>query len=142
MALVDLESLKSLVCNGSSAADELETFKKLLFTILTKAARVDLQTDDSEVSMIQSIMSEYTGESYSAGDIRAEAIGQAQEDSLRPVSKLASRLPENLRVLAISALIDVMRVDERVSYAEIDYFNAVAAAMRLSFADSAGLVKD
>jgi len=29
-----------------------------------------------------------------------------------------------------------------VSYAEIDYFNAVAAAMRLSFADSAGLVKD
>ena len=63
MALVDLESLKSLVCKGSSAADELETFKKLLFTVLTKAARVDLQTDDSEVSTIQSIMSEYTGES-------------------------------------------------------------------------------
>jgi uncharacterized tellurite resistance protein B-like protein len=142
MALVDLQNLKSLVCASSGAADERETFKNLLFTILTKAARVDLQTDDSEVSMIQAIMSEYTGESYSAGDIRAEAIGQAQEESLRPISKLAFKLPENLRVLAISALIDVMRADERVSYAEIDYFNAVAGAMRLSFADAAGLVKD
>ena len=87
-------------------------------------------------------MLEYTGETYEAGTIRAEAIEQSQEESLRPVAKAASKLPEGLRVLAIDALASVMRADDQISYAEIDYFNAVAGAMRLSFADVAGLLKD
>lgn len=142
MALVDLQKLKSLVTAGSSAHDESERFKQLLFMILTKAARVDLHTDAAEVDLIQKIMLEYTGEAYEAATIRAEATAQSQENSLRPISKLASTLPENLRVLAVSALKEVMGADERVSYAEIDYFNAVAGAMRLSFADVAGLLQD
>ena len=127
---------------GLSAADECEIFKQLLFKLLTKAARIDLHTDTSEVELIQTLMLEYTGESYDTGVIRAEAAIQAQETSLRPVAKLAAKLPENLRVLAIGALKEIMGADERISYAEIDYFNAVAGAMRLSFADVAGLLQD
>lgn len=142
MALVDLENLKSLVKAGSSAVDERDTFKTLLLTILTKASRVDLHTDSAEVEIIQRIMQEYTGESYDGATIRSEAIAQAQESSLRPVAKLASKVSEDMRVLAIGALKEVMAADDRISYAEIDYFNAVAAAMRLSFADVAGLLQD
>lgn len=142
MALVDLQTIKARLQGQSGAADERETFKQLLFKILTKAARVDLHTEGAEVAMIQRIMLAYTGEEYDAGTIRAEALAQSQEDSLRPVARLAAKLPESFCVLAIVALEEVMRADENVSYAEIDYFNAVAAAMRLSFADVAGLVKD
>jgi len=142
MALVNLQNLKSLMCADSTGDAERETFKTLLFTILAKASRVDLHTDTSEVETIQKIMLEYTGENYDAGSIRAEAIAQSQEESLRPVAKAASKLPEGLRVLAIEALASVMRADDQISYAEIDYFNAVAGAMRLSFADVAGLLKD
>ena len=142
MALVNLENLKSLMCTESSSDSERETFKTLLFTILSKASRVDLHTDSSEVEAIQKIMLEYTGETYEAGTIRAEAIEQSQEESLRPVAKAASKLPEGLRVLAIDALASVMRADDQISYAEIDYFNAVAGAMRLRFADVAGLLND
>ena len=142
MALVNLENLKSLMCTESSSDGERETFKTLLFTILSKASRVDLHTDSSEVEAIQKIMLEYTGETYEAGTIRAEAIEQSQEESLRPVAKAAAKLPEGLRVLAIDALANVMKADDQISYAEIDYFNAVAGAMRLSFADVAGLLKD
>ena len=109
MALVNLENLKSLMCTESSSDSERETFKTLLFTILSKASRVDLHTDSSEVEAIQKIMLEYTGETYEAGTIRAEAIEQSQEESLRPVAKAASKLPEGLRVLAIDALASVMR---------------------------------
>ena len=142
MALVNLENLKSLMCAESSSDSERETFKTLLFTILSKASRVDLHTDSSEVEAIQKIMLEYTGETYEAGTIRAEAIEQSQEESLRPVAKAATKLPEGLRVLAIDALASVMKADDQISYAEIDYFNAVAGAMRLSFADVAGLLKE
>jgi len=142
MALVNLQSLKSLMTSTASADDERENYKTLLFTILTKASRVDLHTDGSEVELIQKIMLEYTGETYDAGSIRAEAIAQSQDESLRPVAKLAAKLPESMRVLAIDALASVMRADDQISYAEIDYFNAVAGAMRLSFADVAGLLKD
>lgn len=142
MALVDLEKIKALVKTGSSAADEREIFGRLLLIILTKAARIDLHTDASEIDMIQNLLQEYTGQTYDSGTLRAEAIAQSQETSLRPVAKLAAKLPEEMRVLAIGALKDVMGADERVSYAEIDYFNAVAGAMRLSFADVAGLLQD
>ena len=113
MALVNLENLKSLMCAESSSDSERETFKTLLFTILSKASRVDLHTDSSEVEAIQKIMLEYTGETYEAGTIRAEAIEQSQEESLRPVAKAATKLPEGLRVLAIDALASVMRADDR-----------------------------
>jgi hypothetical protein len=142
MTLVDLTNLKTMICNGSIGADEREWFRELLYLILTKAARVDLHADESEVSTIKRIMKEYTGEDYDEGDIRAEAIAQSRENSLRPVAKLGSRLPETYCVLAIQALEEVMRADDNVSYAEIDYFNAVASAMRLSFADVAGLIQD
>ena len=142
MALVNLQNLKSLMTSTTSADDDRENYKTLLFTILTKASRVDLHTDGSEVELIQKIMLEYTGETYDAGSIRAEAIAQSQDESLRPVAKLAAKLPESMRVLAIDALASVMRADDQISYAEIDYFNAVAGAMRLSFADVAGLLKD
>ena len=142
MALVNLQSLKSLMTSTTSADDDRESYKTLLFTILTKASRVDLHSDGTEIELIQKIMFDYTGETYDAGSIRAEAIAQAQGESLRPVAKLAAKLPESMRVLAIDALASVIRADDNISYAEIDYFNAVAGAMRLSFADVAGLLQD
>jgi len=142
MALVNLQSLKSLMTSTTSADDYRESYKTLLFTILTKASRVDLHSDGTEIELIQKIMFDYTGETYDAGSIRAEAITQAQGESLRPVAKLAAKLPESMRVLAIDALASVIRADDNISYAEIDYFNAVAGAMRLSFADVAGLLQD
>ena len=142
MALVDLKKLKGLVNAGTSGADDREIFGQLLFTILTKAARIDLHTDASEVEAIQKIMKEYTGEIYESAAVRTAAAGQAAERSLRPVSKLAAKLPEDMRVLAINALKELMGADERISHAEIEYFNAVASAMRLSFADVAGLLED
>ncbi len=142
MTLVDLDKLKSLLSSGGSADDERETFKKMLFMILAKAARVDLHADAAEVAVIQKIMKEYTGADYAAADIHTEALNLANEKSLRPVSQLAAKLPESLCVLAINALKEVMRADDKISYAEIDYFNAVAGAMRLSHADVAGLVQD
>jgi uncharacterized tellurite resistance protein B-like protein len=142
MALVNLQSLKSLMTSTTSADDDRENYKTLLFTILTKASRVDLHSDGTEIELIQKIMFDYTGETFDAGSIRAEAIAQAQGESLRPVAKLAAKLPESMRVLAIDALASVIRADDNISYAEIDYFNAVAGAMRLSFADVAGLLQD
>ena len=141
MALIDLQSLKTLVQSGCNEVDEREVFKELLYAILCKAARVDLHADTTEVDMIAKIMLEYTGEEYDSAAIRTEISAKSRDDSLRPVAQLASKLSEEMRVLAIVALEQVMRADETVSYAEIDYFNAVAAAMRLSFADVAGLVK-
>jgi uncharacterized tellurite resistance protein B-like protein len=142
MALVDLEKIKAQLTSTPSEGDQREVFRELLFKILTKAARVDLHTADAEITMIQRIMKSYTGEEYAAAAIRTESIAQSQESSLRPVARLAAKLPESFRVLAIVALEEVMRSDERLSYSEIDYFNAVAGAMRLSFADVAGLVAD
>lgn len=141
MALLDIDNLKSMISKGMSAEEERAAFRKLLITVLARASRVDLNTDAAEVDKIQAIVAEYTGADIDAAAVRTEAIMQARETNMKSVSKLASKMSESYRVLVIKALKQVILADDQVSHTEIDYFNAVAAALRLSFADVAELVE-
>ena len=141
MPLLNLSAIKASLTGGGSNQAERETLRELLISVLAKGSRADLHTDASEVAMIQALVAEHTGEQLEAADIRAAAIMLSDEDSMRGIAKLATKVTEEHKLLVISALRSVVLADDHVSHREIDYFNAVAAALRLSYADVAGLAE-
>ena len=142
MPLFNLDSFKAQLSGGGTAAQEKEVFRDLLISVLSRGSRADLHTDSEEIALIQKLVAEHTGEELDAGSIRATAIMASSDNSMRSVAKLASKLPENYRILVIDALRAVILADDRVSHREIDFFNSVAGALRLSYADVAGLLEE
>jgi len=141
MPLLNLASLKAALCGGNSNQVERETLRELLISVLAKGSRADLHTDENEIAMIQSLVAEHTGEQLEGAEIRTAAIMMSDDDSMRGIAKLAAKVSEQHKLLVINALRDVILADDHVSHREIDYFNAVAAALRLSYADAAGLAE-
>lgn len=142
MSLVNLDTLKSSVTEGNIAQEQLEALRKLLVAVLAKGARADLNADSDEVNTIIQVVRDFTGLELDTATVRAEAIAQSRETSSRPISKLASTLSHEHKVLVVLALKEVLLADQQVISSEVDYFNVVASALRVSFADAAGLLED
>lgn len=142
MTLLNLDNLKSSALQGDFADEQLESMKKLLLMVLARGARVDLNADSDEVSAIIEVVRNFTGHELDAATVRTEAIAQSRETSTKPISKLASSLSHEQKILVILALKEVLLADQQLISSEIDYFNIVASALKLSFADAAGLIED
>lgn len=141
MALVELSHIRKLF--GSSSDETLgpEVFRELLVMVLARATDADAYTHPVEVSSVQKVIKEYLDEDISSNDVRIAALSELYEAAPleKYLTRVGPRLPLADRRRVIAALIEVLRADDRVASSEADYFNMVAGALKLSFADVAGL---
>lgn len=142
MAIADLSNVLNIF--GESSLDEgrqQELFKEVLLMTLARASSADANIHPVEVATIQKIMQRESGEELTAADIRKAARPELYESAnLRKYLRSVRRQLEPGQSVTIAhALAEVIQSDTEISVLEIDFFNRVADALRVTPAELAGL---
>ncbi len=142
MAIADLSSVLKIF--GESAPDEDEQkalYGEVLLMTLARASSADANIDPVEISTIRQIMQRETGEEIEEKDVRRAARTELYEtETLRKyLRRVRQRLQADDRRKIVEALAEVIKSDTQISVLEIDFFNRVADALRITPAELAGL---
>ena len=144
MAIADLSNVLRIF-RGSELdpSTQKELYKEVLLMVLARASSSDANIHEVEIETIQNIVQKETGEELTTQDVRKAARTELYESV--PLSNYlgsASRdLSDTDRVRVIQLLADVIKSDTEVSVLEVDFFNMVAGALRVTPAEVAGLSK-
>jgi len=142
MAIADLSSVLKIFGESSPDEDEQKAlYGEALLMTLARASSSDANIDPAEISTIQTIVSRETGEEVSSQDVRRAARTELYETT--PLRKYLRSVQRELRAedrrKIVQALAEVINSDCKVSVLEIDFFNRVADALRITPAELAGL---
>lgn len=142
MAIADLKNVLKIF--GGSDIDEAaqnDLFKEVLLMTLARAADADISIQASEVTRIQEILKEKTGEEFSQADIRVAAREElyAVAGLRKYLDSVVNKMTPEHRAEVAAALADVFRSDQTVSVLEIDFFNEVAGSLKVTPAQLVGL---
>ena len=142
MAIADLKKVLSIFGGSDvSEAEQKELYKEVLLMTLSRAADADIHIHPVEVDRIREILKEHTGDDFSAGDVRVAARADLYAESTlrRYLSSVRDKMANEDRVDTVHALADVFRIDATVSPLEVDFFNSVCEALKVTPAEIAGL---
>ena len=142
MAIADLSSVLKIFGEATpSEENQKELYSEVLLIILARASSSDAKIDPVEIKTIQEIMQRETGQELAEADIRKAARPELYESvNLRKyLRSVQSQLKAGDRVTIVEALADVLKSDAKISVLEIDFFNRVADALRITPAELAGL---
>ncbi len=141
MSIRNLSHIKKLFNHVDKPEERAALYKEMLLMTLARATRADLVTDDAEVATVQKVMLDATGEEVSAQCVRITASSELYETA--PIDKYLARVGQKIdasqRQSIVKALIAVFEADGQVTESEIDFFNMVVGALKLSPAEVAGL---
>jgi len=142
MAIADLKSVLKIFGGSDIGKDKHdELYKEVLLMTLSRAADADIHIHQREVDRIIEILKEHTGEEFTSSDIRVAARDElyAKTTLVRYLNSVRDKMRNADRVDTVHALADVFRIDQEVSVLEIDFFNEVAVALKVTPAEIAGL---
>ncbi len=142
MAIADLSNvLKIFSGSNLDSATKKELYQEVLLMVLARASSSDANIHEVEIESIREIVQRETGSDLSAQDVRKAARTELYETT--PLSKYLSTASRDLadqdRIRVIQLLAEVIKSDTEVSVLEVDFFNMVAAALRVTPAEVAGL---
>ena len=133
--------LKSLV--GSSANEETQddVYEEVLLMTLAQASKADANIHPMEIETIQQIMRRETGQDLTAVDIRkASQTDMFESASLHKyLRRVQGQLNTKNKIAILQALIDVIKSDRTINVLEIDYYDRVVDALRMTPAEQIGL---
>ena len=144
MALVDLDHVKRLFAGKGDVQPDPEAYRELLLMVLARATDADSYTHPAEVEVVQKVLEKHLGVPVEGSDVRISARSKLYESAPleKYIARVGPQLPKADRRSILNALVEVLKADERVATSETRYFNMVALALELSFADAVGLVED
>jgi len=142
MAIADLSSvLKIFSETVPDEEEQKELYAEVLLMTLARASSADANIDPVEISTIQQIMRRETSEEITEKDVRRAARTELYEtETLRKyLRRVRHILHSEDRRKVVEALAEVIKSDTQISVLEIDFFNRVADALRITPAELAGL---
>ncbi len=142
MAIADLSRyLKSFSESSPSEEEQKELYREVLLMTLARASSSDANIHPVEIETIQQIMQRETGQELTEADIRKAARSELYESvNLRKYLRSAQRqLNAEDRSKIVQAVADVIKSDAQINVLEIDFFNRVTDALRITPAEPLGL---
>ena len=131
------------IFGGSSASEEnqKELYRDVLLVTLALASKSDANIHPMEIETIQQIMQRETGQELTEADIRVTARPHLNESAkLRKyLRRVRRQLTLEDRTKVVQALADVIKSDTQINVLEIDFFNRVVDALRITPAEQLGL---
>ena len=129
---------------GGSSADEKtqdEIYREVLMMTLAEASRADANIHPLEIETIQQIMQRETGQDLTEADIRVASWSNTYRSAnLRKFLRRARvHLNAENKTTILQAVVDVIKSDAKINVLEIDFFNQVIRALRMSPAEQQGL---
>ena len=142
MAIGDLSNVLNIFRGkAESAEDQEELYKEVMLMTLVRATSADANIDPCEVTTVQKIVEEHTGESVTEADVRQASRPTLFDDA--PFSKYLSSVRKKIsspqRADIVQALAEVIKSDTAVRELEIDFFNMVANELKATPAEIIGL---
>lgn len=117
--------------------EESNLLHDTLLRTLARMSYADTNTQCGEVETIQKIYQEVTGKEVSTADVRVASRADLYERE--PFDRYLLRIQKDIslddKMVIMSALAEVIRVDGNVSPGEIDFFNQVGQCLKLNPAD-------
>ncbi len=142
MAIADLSRyLKSFSESSPSEEEQKELYREVLLMTLARASSSDANIHPVEIETIQQIMQRETGQELTEADIRKAARPHLNESvKLRKyLRSVQGQLKVEDRIKIVQSLADVIKSDTPISVLEINFFNRVADALRITFPQLFGL---
>ena len=142
MAIADLNSVLKIFSESEPDEEEQKAlYGEVLLMTLARASSSDSNIDPVEISTIQRIVQRETGEDITDKDVRRAARTELYEtETLRKyLRRVRRKLQPGDRKKIVVSLAEVIKSDSQISVLEIDFFNRVADALRISPAELAGL---
>lgn len=143
MSILEFKSISKIFGGGKPSAEEKKAlYKEALLMTLARATSADTDIQSVEIEAARKILKEETGEDISAANIRVAAKSTIFES--QPLEKylthVAGKLDAAHRLKIVQSLTKVLKSDVRVTQFEADFFNTVAKAMKVTPAETAGLL--
>ena len=143
MNIASLESVLKVLKGGDPKPGANEAlFKETLLMTLARASDSDSQIQPVEVETVRNLVKAIIGAEVSAAEVRIAAGSEIYEKT--PLDKVLARVSGKLtpeqRATIVQALAKVIKSDTDVTQRELEYFNKMAAALRTTFAEAAGLI--
>ncbi len=135
MAIADLSrALKIFGESSPSEEKQKELYREVLLMTLARASNSDANIHPLEIETIQQIMQRETGRELTEADIRKATRPDLYESvNLRKyLRRVRRQLKASDRITIMQALADVIRSDTQINVLEIDFFNRVAFALRIT----------
>ncbi|MEM7219585.1 MAG: TerB family tellurite resistance protein [Pseudomonadota bacterium] len=143
MPIAALQQVLALFSGAEpTEAEHRELFKEALLMTVARATASDTNVKPIEVEQVRDIYTRVSGEEISAADVRMAAKSKLYESA--PLHTYLGRAAKVLsveeRLVIANALSEVILADDRVSDYEVDFFDMVAEALKLTPAELAGLI--
>ncbi len=142
MAFGNLRSVLRIF-GGSSTSEKTqdELYRDVLMMTLAEASRADANIHPLEIEMIQQIMQRETGQDLTEADIRVASRSEMYRsvNLLKYLRRARVQLNAENKATILQALVDVIKSDAKINVLEIDFFNRVIKALRMSPAEQQGL---
>ena len=108
---------------------------------LAQASRADANIHPLEIETIQQIMRRETGQVLTEADIRKAVQSDLYESAKLStfLRRVRSQLNAKKKTTILQALVDVIKSDTKINVLEIDFFNRVVDALRMTPAEQFGL---
>lgn len=141
MALINFSSLKNMMTNHGQDNDARALFEEVLLLVLARASRVDSNVESIEVRHVQKALKEMTGAEYSEAEVQTAASSEIFEtQSLeRTLAKASGNLSSENKAEILHCLAELLQSDDAIRHPELEFFDHVAAALRASPSEIAGL---
>ncbi len=142
MAIADLSSVLKIFGESSPSEEKHKAlYREVLLITLARASRSDANIHPVEIETIQQIMQRETGQELTEADIRKAARPHLNESAeLRKyLRRVRRQLKAEDRVKIVQSLADVIKSDTQINGLEIDFFNRVVDALRITLAEQLGL---
>ena len=129
--------LKVFGASSPSQATQEELYREVLLMTLARASNSDANIHPLEIETIQQIMQRETGQELTEADIRKATRPDLYESvNLRKYLRgVRRKLNASDRITIMQALAHVIKSDTRINVLEIDFFNRVADALRITPAE-------
>jgi uncharacterized tellurite resistance protein B-like protein len=138
MAFDDFNSVLKIF-GGSSANEEIqdELYKEVLMVTLAQASNADANIHPLEIETIQQIMRRETGLDLTGADIRKASLSNMYDAAKfrKYLRGVRGKLNAENKATILQALVDVIKSDTIINVLEIDFFNRVVDALRMTPAE-------
>ena len=117
-----------------TAEERVELVHELTLMTLARATKADSNIENVEVETVRKVVFNHTGREVSAADVRVAALSELYESAplQKYLQKSGEKLPEADRVDILKALAEVIESDGKVRAQEVEFFNAVGKALKVS----------
>ncbi len=127
--------------SSPSEEKQKELYREVLLMTLARASRSDANIHSVEIETIQQIMQRETGQELTEADIRKASRPDLYEsvNLCKYLRSVQGQLNTENKTTILQALADVIKSDTEINVLEIDFFNRVVDALRITPAAQLGL---